>query len=493
MNKLWIKLSAILLFTVLFSAIPSAQEKGEGENGAERAGKVVLLPIQGPIDKGLMILCRRAFREVEKLKPDAVIVGITTDGGGLVQTEEIIAWMRSVDVPIYSYVNIFGTNKSGKRGPRALSAGAIISFGTEKIFMAPGSRIGSAMPIMVSGGQVQELPEDVQEKFLSNTRALVQGLAQENGHLEDLALCMVDPEHELKIGDRVICEKGEILNLNAEEAIEVIPPRAKPLLAASIEPDLEAVLKKLGLDDAEIIRIQLQPAEKLARWIVGIGPVLFMLGIIGIFIEMKTPGLGIPGLTGACMLAVYFFGHYVAGLAGMEDIALVTVGLILLVLEIFVIPGFGVAGILGLLCIGAGTILGMIPYIPEIPSDLPNWSAPGLGDYLEGALIRFLIIVCGTVIGGYLLAKILPKTGPYRQLVLDTSLTAEAGYTSGDTHYRDLIGEVGAAQTDLHPSGIVELGDERLDVVTRGDLIAKGQQVRIAEVHGSRIIVEPVA
>lgn len=476
--------TVLAFFVFIFTAFCGgtsvhAQKAVETEAGGGQ--KVAVLPLHGPIDKGLMIMFRRAFRDIEKMQPDAVIIDVDTPGGRLLETEEIIAWMRSVEVPIYSFVNT-----------HAQSAGAIICFGSQRIYMAPGSRIGSAMPIMISGGQVQELPEDVKEKFLSDTRALVRGLAQQNGYLEDLAICMVDPDHELKIGERVICEKDEILNLTAQEAVEVIPPRTEPLLAAGIEPDLESVLKQAGLSGAKVVRIESEPAENLARWIVRIGPVLFMLGIIGVFIEMKTPGFGIPGIAGGCLLVIYFFGHYVAGLAGFEDIALVGIGLLLLGLEIFVIPGFGIAGILGILCIAAGTVLGMIPYIPDIPADLPDWKAPDIGDYLETALLRFLIIVGGAAVGGYILAKILPKTAPYRHLVLDTSLTTEAGYTSGDQRYREFVGREGMAQTPLRPSGIVEIGDERLDVITRGDLIDKGTRVRVAEVHGSRIIVEPV-
>ena len=484
------QLFPVFIFMLASGWTALAQETAEPA-GLAGAKTVYRLPLHGPIDRSLMIFFRRAFIEIEETKPDAVIVDITTDGGGLLETEEIIAWMRSTEIPIYSYVSPRSDEKRDARSPRALSAGAIICFGTEKIFMSPRSRIGSAAPVMAGGGQVQEIPATMKEKVLSDMRALIRGLAKENGHLADVGLAMIDPAYELKIGDRVISPKGELLNLTAEEAVEVIPPRTKPLLAESIEPDLDAVLAKIGMPDAEVVAFVPEPAEKLARMIVAIGPVLFMLGVLGIFIEMKTPGFGIPGIAGLCLLTIFFFGHHVAGLAGFEDIALVVVGLILLGLEIFVIPGFGIAGMLGILCIAAGTILGMIPHIPEIPTELPTIDAPDIMDYLTGALWRFLIILGGAITGGYFLAKILPRTGPYRQLVLDTSLRNEDGYTSGDVRYKELIGQQGIAQTTLRPSGIVQLGEDRLDVVTRGDMIDKGDNVVIVEVHGARIIVEP--
>lgn len=471
----------ILAAVVTSSVFPiaAAQENDRRSGG----GQVFVLPLKGGIDQSLMILFRRAFREVERAQPDAIVIDIDTPGGRLRETEEIIGWMRSLETPVYAYVN-----------PRALSAGAIISLGSDRIFMAPGSRIGSALPIMMSpGGGVQSLPSDIQEKVLSDTRALVRGLAQENGHSEDVAIAMVDPDQEVKIGERVVCEKGQLLNLTAREAVEIIPPDKKPLLAEAVVDDVNALLEHVGLVDATIVRFEPEPAERLARFIVLVGPVLFSLGILGIFIELKTPGFGIPGIAGIVCLAIYFFGHYVAGLAGMEDIALVAIGLVLLGLEVFVIPGFGVAGILGILLIVAGTILGMIPYLPDSPSKLPDVNGTAIADYFQGALLRMLIMIGLSAVGIYVLSKLLPKTSIYNRLVLQTALSRDEGYTSGDAGQRELLGKEGVAATALRPAGIAMFDRERLDVVSSGEMIEKGARVRVIKVEGRRIVVEPVS
>ena len=460
---------------------------GDAPTSAASPGQTVfVLPIEGAIDKGLLFVFRRAFSEVARLKPAAVIIELDTPGGALRETEEIISWMRSADTRIYAFVR-----------PRALSAGAIISLGTDGIFMAPGSRIGSAMPIMMNplGGGVQEMPEGLNEKILSDTRSLVRGLAQENGYDEEVAMAMVDRSREFSIGERIVCSEDELLNLTAKEAIEIVPPRTEPLLAKAIVDDLDVLLEHVGLGGATVVRFEEEESEKLARWITLIGPLLLALGAMGIYMEIKTPGFGVPGILGIALLSIYFFGHYVAGLAGVEDIVLVLIGLVLIALEVFVIPGFGVAGVLGLLCFGAGLFMGLIPHIPKAPVGLPEMESLKpvkiLAVYLRVAL-RDLAVSGGIgAVGLYLLAKILPKTPLYRALVLDTALTRDEGYVSGGgVGHESCVGRCGVAMTSLRPAGTGVFGDERLDVMSSGDLIPKGTAIVVTEVRGTSIVVE---
>jgi membrane-bound serine protease (ClpP class) len=169
---------------------------------------------------------------------------------------------------------------------------------------------------------------------------------------------------------------------------------------------------------------------------------------------------------------------------------LVLIGLILIALEIFVIPGFGVAGVLGIIAVFAGMFLGLVPHIPEIPTTLPGINAPGIAEYLP-QITKKIIFTMVLVIGGvYLLAKLLPKTSVYGHLVLQAELSKDKGYVSSDSHYNDFLGKTGIARTDLHPSGIAMFGDERLDVVTTGDMIEKDAEIKVVQVQGGRIVVE---
>mgnify|MGYP006283671401 CR=1 FL=1 len=448
------------------------------------AAEAYVLPIKGPIDKTMLYVFRRAFKQVESAEPDALVLELDTPGGGLRETKEIINWMRSLDVPIYAFVN-----------RDALSAGAIICLGADEIYMAPGSTIGSAMPVMLTpGGGVQQMPPGIKEKMLSAVRGRVRGLAQEKGHSEAVAEAMVDPSKELKIGEHTVSRKGELLNLTAEEAIQILPPQTTPLLATAIVDDIDALLTHARLPgEITTQRFQEEAADRLARYITMIGPILLAVGILGLYIEIKTPGFGIPGIAGIICLMIYFFGHYVAGLAGLEDIALVLAGIVFLGVEVFVLPGFGVAGVLGILCITGGVILGLIPYLPDAGPPLPNVPADALSAYLETALWKFLITLGLAFAGVWALSRILPKTPIYRSFVLQAQLSPDQGYTSSDTEKSHaLLGTRGVTSTPLRPAGIAMFGDQRIDVVSSGDLIPAGVNVRVTEVQGSRIVVEKV-
>ncbi len=465
--------------------MPVAQASGAPADPA--AGKAVfVLPVKGAIDQSMLYVFRRAFREIERLAPAAVILELDTPGGRLQETREMLDWMRSLrpKTPLYAFVN-----------PDAYSAGAILCLGTSRIFVSPGSHIGDALPIMINplSGAIQELPADIREKAVSPTRALVRGLAQENGHNVALAEAMVDPDMVFEAGP-VKCPQGKLLTLTAQEAVAPVPPDGKPLLAEAVVSSVDEVLERTGLQGARVVRFEELGAERLARWITGLGPLLLGLGILAIYVEMKTPGFGFFGMAGIALLAVYFFGHYVAGMAGYEEIALVLAGLVLLAIEIFVIPGFGVVGVLGIALILVGTLLALVPALPpEVPA-LPGVSPSELGSqYLTGALWR--VAVTAAVVGslGWLATRILPRTAAYRRLVLDAALGQERGVVVGAGRYEGYVGREGVARTDLRPAGSAEFGDERLDVVTSGDLIEKGARVRIVRVEGTRIVVESVA
>ncbi|MEA2013229.1 MAG: NfeD family protein [Verrucomicrobiota bacterium] len=470
------KTKIILLYLFLFFCQTLTSLFGETK------GKLFIVPLQEEINKPQLYIIRRAFKEAKKANASAVILDIDTPGGRVDITEEIISWIRSFDGPVYAYVN-----------PRAQSAGAIISFACNKIYMSPGSRIGSAMPILLSPtGGAQEIPESIQEKISSDIRAMVRGLAQENNHSEDVAVAMVDSKKEVIIGEKTISKKGELLNLTALEAVEKIRENGRPLLAEKIVENMNELILEIGQDKAEVKYLKVSSAEQLSRWITTLAPIFLALGILGIYVEIKTPGFGIPGILGALFLGIFFFGHFVAGLAGMEELAFVLVGIILLSLEIFVIPGFGITGMLGILCIFAGIAMGMIPYIPDAPP-LPMTSPASLDIYINQALLKLFAALAIVGGAGFLLGKILPKTPFFRQLILDKIANKQDGFVSSDIETnKELIGKIGKTVTPLHPTGVAFFEEERIDIVSSGDMIEEGQSVIVTEVHGSRIVVERV-
>ncbi len=434
---------------------------------------VYVIPVDGVIEDALIYVIRRGVKEAVSLEAEAVIFEIDTLGGGLLAAEEIVNLIKGLDIPTYTYVT-----------GRAISAGALISLATDTIYMSPGSTIGDAMPIMVSPmGAPQEMPEDLTEKQVSFTAAFARSAAEIGGHDKELAEAMVRRENEYKLGEEILCPEGELLTLTNVEAEQIHPDTGKPLLSTGTVYSREELLEKIGLGDATVVVLTVTGAEKLARIIKAMSVLFLGAGLLGIYIEFKTPGLGLPGALGALSLAIFFWGHHVAGLAGAEEMLLVLLGIGLLAVEVFVLPGFGVAGITGLFFIFWGLLIAMVQHYPGGPF-IPEWPQ------FRFPLYKLSMSMAITIGIGAVLSKFLPHSHLFGRLRLQNATSVEAGFTSAQKDHHDILGIQGIAVTQLRPSGTAIIQDQRVDVVTRGDFVKKDAPVRVVEVHGSRIIVE---
>jgi membrane-bound serine protease (ClpP class) len=472
-----------ILLTIIFATASSAHADTQ-TNKQTKAGIAYVIPIHDMIERGLVYLIRRGVTEAETLNANAIIIDMNTPGGRLDATAEIIKILTSTKITTYTFVN-----------SDAISAGAITAMATDHIYMAPGSRIGDAMPIMMSPlpmGGPKALPDDLKEKAVSPTVAMIRAVAQRKGHDPKLAEAMVRAEFEYKIGDKMICPAGQLLTLTAQDAEQIIGEgdNAHPLLSAGTVNSIEDLLKTIGNGSDKIITLKPTAAEKLARIIDGfpISGILLALGLLGLYIEYKTPGFGIPGISGILILAIWFWGHHIAGVANILEISIFTIGIILLLIEIFIIPGFGVAGIAGTALIFASLFMSMLGK----PLSSPHWyTLPSLED-IHHAVLNFSMAIILTLIGGVILAKLLPKSAVFQRLRLDTAENKADGYSAATKSSELLIGTHGIAATQLRPSGIGEFNDKRLDVIARGSFIEKSTAIVIAEVHGNRIIVDKV-
>lgn len=433
---------------------------------------VYTLPIRGPIEAALLYVIRRGVAEAEKEGADAIVFVMDTPGGTVNTAREIVHTIQNIKVPTYAFVE-----------KDAFSAGAIISLATRKIYMAPGSVIGDAMPIMMTPfGGVQPLPEDVQEKAVSGVAALVRAAAEQGGHNTELAEAMVRREMEFKIGEEVICPQGQLLTLTDQEAGRLVGDPPRPLLSEGTVRDLQAMLEKENLGHARVVNLEVTSSERFARFITALAPLFLIGGLLGIWVEIKTPGFGLPGILGICCLGIFFWGHHIAGLAGNEDVLLFLLGAVLLAVELLFIPGFGAVGFAGILLMLAALMMAMVRHIPGGPL----W--PSMPD-LEMPLTKLAASIVGTGIGAALLSRFLPNVPLFRRLILETTTSRAAGFSASDSSV-DLMGQRGVAGSDLRPSGPAEFGDRRVDVVTRGDFIEQGASVRVVESHGNRIVVE---
>ena len=458
---------ALLSLAVAWGAPAPAQPEAPGPT-------VYVIPIHDEIEPALLYVIRRGLAEASRETAAAIVFSMDTPGGRLSACEEIVDLIQKVQVPTYTFVE-----------KNAVSAGAIIALATKGIYLAPGSSIGDAMPILaLPGTGPQELPENLQEKIVSPTAAIARSAAQQSGHNPDVAEAMVRRDVELKIGDEVIKEKGRLLTLTNVEAERRYGTNSVPLLSAGTVRDIPEMLDRLNLRDARIREMRVTSAERIARWIQMLGALFLIGGALGIWIEIKTPGFGLPGILGITCLAIFFWGHHIAGLAGFEDLLLFTLGLTLLLVEVFVTPGFGVLGVLGLLLMVAGLLMAMVYRLPDGPllPALPQLRIP---------MLTVSAAAAGTTLVGLLIARYLPRTPLFRSLTLDFATAAAAGYTAAASR-TELAGAVGEAVTDLRPAGTAVFGGRRIDVVTTGGFVARGTAVRVTETQGSRTVVEAV-
>ena len=429
---------------------------------------VYVIPIKGPIESALVYVVRRGVDEAVRKKADAIIFVMDTPGGAVSAASDIISIITHTTIPTYTFVT-----------KNAYSAGAIIALATPHIFMAPGSVIGAATPLMLTpSGGVQKLPDAVEEKMTSAVAAMVRAAAEQGGHSKEIAEAMVRADLEYKVNDVVISKKGRLLTLTDKEASQLVGNPLRPLLSEKTVPDLDALLETIHLSNAEKRILKITPAENLARFLTKIAPILMMLGLGGLFLEFKTPGFGFFGIGGIVCLLLVFYGHYVAGLGGYENLILFTLGVLLLVVEVFVIPGFGLAGISGLVLIVLSLINMMVEHIPGTMKPI-SWSMETF--YTPLLTVTFSFIGAGGLV--LLAARFLPQTRLFKQLTLDSVV----GKPSSNL---DLIGEVGVAHTDLRPSGSVYLNGKKYSVITQGEYLNRDQSIRVISVHGNRVVVE---
>lgn len=480
MKKLYILLLLMYCITILGatsetyytsqSIINTPKQLSEG-------GIVYVIPIHDMIERGLVYFIHRRLEDASQKGAVAIIFDIKTPGGRLDATEEIVRMLLELKVPTYAFVN-----------DRAISAGAIIALATDKIYMSPGALIGDAMPIVVSPfGGVQPLPEELKEKMLSPTVALIRMVAQRKKHDTELAEAMVRPEKEYKIGEKVISAKGNLVTLTSEDAQQIVEEgtSARRLLSAGTVQNIHELLKLEGLDKHEVVTILTSPAEKIARVIDSfpVSGILLALGLLGLYIELKTPGFGLPGIAGIALLLLWFWGHHIAGLAGAEEALLFVLGIILLLLEIFVIPGFGITGITGIFLIFLGVMMSMVEHYPGRPFYEINPRD------ITIAIWKFGIAVIVLCVGGWFTGKIIPRTTLFHKVGLESTLN-KARVTSEIVANSVEVGMRGVAITPLRPSGIGVFEGKRLDVIARGDFIKQGAEIVIAEIHGNRIVVD---
>jgi membrane-bound serine protease (ClpP class) len=309
--------------------------------------------------------------------------------------------------------------------------------------------------------------QPVAEKTVSYMRKEFRATAESRKRPPLLAEAMVDADVDIP----GVIAKGKLLTLTTQEALT-------HKLADARADTVDAVLASLDLAGAEVRRATPTWAETLVRFLTHpvVSSLLMTIGILGLIVEIRTPGFGVPGSLGVASLALFFWGHWLVRLAGWEELLLVGAGVVLLAIEVFVTPGFGLTGVLGVAALVGGLGLSLVG---------------------AGATWTTLVSAIGQVAVSLLLAlavslvvlRFLPRLPFGRRLILETELTAQAGFASAPAADRAWLGKRGTAASNLRPAGIADIEGERVDVVSDGDFIDAGEQLTVVRVDGNRIVV----
>ena len=437
-------------------------------------GDVVVVPLRGEVAPSLLAFLRRAVKTAESNEASAIIFDMNTYGGRLDTATDIVNALNQTKIPTYTFIN---TN--------AGSAGSLIAIATQRIYMAPVSAIGAAAPILPTG---EDLPATAKEKTISYWSALIRGSATKNGHNPDVAEAFMNKDKEIKIGDRIVHPKGAVLTLNAQEATERI--NGKPLLAEGVADSVSDLIKKAGLKGNEVT-IEPTGFEQIAFWITALAPLLLLGGILGAYLEFKIPGVTWPGIISAICFALFFLGHYLAGLAGWEVVALFILGMVLVLIEILFFAHstivFGVVGVFLMLASLLWTMIDRYPGQNFFPT----------GKMLAMPLLNMFIAIMGSFIIIALLARYLPRTSIYRRFALMDSNPPGPSLAGIPLRRATALaltpGMQGTAVTVLRPSGKARFADHVVDVVTEGEFVAPQTPVTVIQTDGMRVVVKSAA
>jgi membrane-bound serine protease (ClpP class) len=418
----------------------------------QEVGQVFQIPIRGDIELGLAPFVERSLEQARAVGAKAVILDIETPGGRVDAAQRIANALGDAGVPVYAFIN-----------RHAYSAGALIAVATDRVYMRPGSVIGAATPIVGSG-------EKASEKIVSAMRAQMRALAENQGLDPAVAEAMVDED----VAIEGVVESGKLLTLTTAEAVSLG-------YAEEVE-DWDALMSHLDLQGAPVQTMHVNWAERIVRFLSNpiVAPFLLSLGFLGLIAEIKSPGLGIAGFAGLLSLSLFFGSHLILGLAGMEDFILFGAGAVLIAVEVFIIPGFGLFGVLGGVGVLGGIYMSMIGGAPTLP------------DFAQaGAILSTSILII--LITSWALLRHLPHSSRLAKsgvFLLDKG-EREDGWASTSPR-PDLLGREGQALTDLRPSGTVLLGEERVDAVSESEWIEEGTDIRVVSSEGYRIVVRPL-
>lgn len=415
----------------------------------------MVMDIRAEIDPRMNRYVELALEHATKIEADYVIIDMDTYGGAVTDAKDIVERILNFEKPVWVFIN-----------KDAASAGALISIATDSIYMSPGANIGAATVVTPDGTAAPD-------KYQSYMRSTMRSIAEEKGRDPKIAEAMVDESIEIE----GVTKAGQVITFSTSEAI-------KHGFAEAKVNSIEEILERNNVEDYEIVKYELSSTEKIISIFLNpfVSGILILVIVGGIWFELQTPGVGFPIAAAGLALILYFVPHYLNGLAEYWEIIVFFIGIVLIILEIFVIPGFGVAGISGIVLMVGSLVLVMLN------NDVFDFSFVGS----EELFIAVVTTLAG-LIGGMVLLFIggvrLTNTKMFSRVALMDTMGRDQGYTS-NFKTKSMVGKKGIAYTVLRPSGKVIIDDEIYDAYTRGDYIDRDQRIIVTSDEGTSLKVK---
>lgn len=443
---------------IVFFLFLSVEMSINAQDSTSNKPLVFLMKLDADIDPRTNRYTELALEDAIERNADYVVIEMDTYGGALNDADDIRTRVLEFERPIYVYIN-----------KDAASAGALISIACDSIYMAKGASIGAATVVTQDGAAAPD-------KYQSYMRSIMRSTAEANGRDPKIAEAMVDQDVEVDS----ISTEGKVITFSTSEAIKHGFCEAKVA-------GLEEIMHRSGVTDYNLFEYELTASDKIIDIFINpfVSGILILVILGGIYFELQTPGVGFPILAALIALILYFTPYYLNGLAANWEIVIFFLGVVLLALEIFVIPGFGVAGISGISMMVASLILVMLN------NDWFDFSFVPTGAVTTAVLVTFLGLI-GAFIVMFIGGVRLVDSQLFKNIALETTLDKSAGYTS-NFKKESFIGKTGIAYTILRPSGKVEIDDEIYDAYTRGGYIEQGTKVEVIAEEGTSLKVKDIS
>lgn len=446
-----------LLLIVLQPGFPQRRDRVSEtlEASPDKTFVVYIFDIKENIAPPALHKVRRAFADADSLNADFLFLHLNTYGGAVDAADSIRTRLMQSQIPVIVFVD-----------NNAASAGALISIAADRIYMRPGGNIGAATVVDQTG-------EVVPDKFQSYMRSMMRSTAEAKGRDPQIAQAMVDPSFEIE----GIIEEGKVLTFTSTEAI-------RWGFSEGTAETVEEVLALAGIEDYVLIEQKLTMMDRIIGFLISpiVSGLLIMLILGGIYFELQTPGVGFPILLAISAALLYFAPLYLEGLASQYEIILFILGIVLIGIELFVIPGFGVTGVLGILFIISGLAIAMVG----------NEGFDFTGVPVTDVVKAFLIVIIAfflSLTSSFYISRKLFTTSRFGELALDTVQSKDEGFTSANAQMKNLLGKTGVTATMLRPSGKVEIDDETYDATAMTGFIDKGEPVRVLKYETSQLFV----